>query len=43
MGRASDAQGGASKLVALKAVPPGYPLRGQLRWASMPGDAGHHA
>jgi putative ABC transport system permease protein len=28
MGRATDAQGGASKLVALKAVPPGYPLRG---------------
>jgi len=28
MGRASDAQGGASKLVALKSVPPGYPLRG---------------
>ena len=31
MGRASDAQGGATRLVALKAVDAGYPLRGQLR------------
>lgn len=30
MARASDAQGGAAKLVALKAVESGYPLRGQL-------------
>ncbi len=30
MGRAPDAQGGASKLVALKAVQAGYPLRGAL-------------
>ncbi|MBI2772004.1 MAG: ABC transporter permease [Burkholderiales bacterium] len=30
MGRASDAQGGASRLVALKAVAAGYPLRGNL-------------
>jgi putative ABC transport system permease protein len=30
MARAADAQGGASKLVALKAVPGGYPLRGNL-------------
>jgi putative ABC transport system permease protein len=30
MARASDAQGGASKLVALKAVTAGYPLRGSL-------------
>jgi putative ABC transport system permease protein len=30
MARASDAQGGASRLVALKAVEPGYPLRGNL-------------
>lgn len=31
MGRAPDAQGGATRLVALKAVAAGYPLRGQLR------------
>lgn len=31
MARADDAQGGASRLVALKAVAPGYPLRGTLR------------
>jgi putative ABC transport system permease protein len=30
MARASDERGGASKLVALKAVPQGYPLRGSL-------------
>jgi putative ABC transport system permease protein len=30
MARADDAQGGATKLVALKAVPAGYPLRGNL-------------
>lgn len=30
MARAPDARGGASRLVAIKAVPPGYPLRGQL-------------
>ncbi len=40
MGRAADAQGGASKLVALKAVVPGYPLRGQLTVATQPGGAG---
>ncbi|HRN07068.1 MAG: FtsX-like permease family protein [Ottowia sp.] len=33
MGRADDAQGGATRLVALKAVGDGYPLRGQLRLA----------
>ena len=33
MGRAPDAQGGATRLVALKAVEAGYPLRGQLRLA----------
>ncbi len=33
MARAPDAQGGASRLVALKAVPPGYPLRGTLQTA----------
>ena len=31
MGRASDAQGGASKLLAFKAVPEGYPLRGTMK------------
>ena len=36
MARAPDARGGASKLVALKAVGPGYPLRGQLRTAARP-------
>ncbi|MCZ2496733.1 FtsX-like permease family protein [Xylophilus sp. Kf1] len=37
MARAADAQGGASKLVALKAVDAGYPLRGSLRTAQQPG------
>ncbi len=36
MARASDAQGGSSKLVALKAVEPGYPLRGQLKVSTAP-------
>ncbi len=36
MARASDAQGGASKLVALKVVEPGYPLRGHVRTAPAP-------
>ncbi len=31
MARADDAQGGQSKLVSLKAVQPGYPLRGSVR------------
>jgi putative ABC transport system permease protein len=33
MARAPDAQGGGTKLVALKVVEPGYPLRGNLRIA----------
>lgn len=37
MARAPQALGGASKLVALKVVEPGYPLRGQLRVSSAPG------
>ena len=40
MARAGDAQGGASKLVALKAVTQGYPLRGSLLIASAPGAPG---
>ena len=34
MARASDAQGGANRLVALKAVTQGYPLRGRLSVAA---------
>ena len=37
MARASDAQGGDSRLVALKAVEAGYPLRGKLTVADAPG------
>ncbi len=37
MARATDAQGGQSKLVALKVVEPGYPLRGNLRVSDTPG------
>ena len=37
MGRASDAKGGGTKLVALKVVESGYPLRGNLTVASQPG------
>lgn len=37
MARAEDAQGGASKLVALKSVESGYPLRGSLRVQAQPG------
>lgn len=33
MARAPEARGGASRLVALKAVPQGYPLRGRLQIA----------
>jgi len=39
MARAEAAQGGASKLVALKAVGPAYPLRGSLRAAPSLDDA----
>ena len=40
MARASDAQGGAAKLVALKSVQAGYPLRGSLSVATAPGTPG---
>ena len=40
MGRAADAQGGAARLVALKAVGVGYPLRGKLSVASAPEQPG---
>lgn len=33
MGRAGDEEGGASKLVAFKGVPEGYPLRGNMKVA----------
>lgn len=36
MARADDAQGGEARLVGLKAVQAGYPLRGSLRTASAP-------
>ncbi|MFM7331117.1 MAG: ABC transporter permease [Brachymonas sp.] len=36
MARAPEDGGGASKLVALKAVEPGYPLRGSLKIATAP-------
>jgi putative ABC transport system permease protein len=37
MGRAAEAQGGAARLVAVKAVAPGYPLRGQIQLQDAPG------
>ncbi len=40
MGRADDAQGGAARLVALKVVEPGYPLRGRLSVATAPDQPG---
>ena len=36
MGRARDEEGGAARLVALKVVAPGYPLRGSLRVSDGP-------
>ena len=40
MGRARDEEGGASKLVAFKGVPEGYPLRGSMKVADRIGSAG---
>ena len=40
MARATDADGGASKLAAFKAVPLGYPLRGSLKTADTAQGAG---
>ncbi|ROZ72102.1 ABC transporter permease [Ramlibacter sp. WS9] len=40
MARAPESQGGGAKLVALKAVPQGYPLRGSLTVASQPDATG---
>ena len=39
MGRAPESLGGAARLVALKAVSPGYPLRGSVRISTAPGAA----
>jgi putative ABC transport system permease protein len=40
MARAPDAAGAGTKLVSLKVVAPGYPLRGRLRVSELPGEAG---
>ena len=42
MARATDADGGASKLAAFKAVPVGYPLRGNLQVSSAEGSKGEN-
>jgi len=43
MGRAPDDKGGASRLVSVKAVTPGYPLRGQVLIAASGSAAGSPA
>jgi putative ABC transport system permease protein len=43
MARAPDERGGASRLVSVKAVSAGYPLRGTLRLAGTPGGAARDA
>lgn len=40
MARAPESKGGGARLVALKAVPPGYPLRGQLGTTTQPDTEG---
>jgi putative ABC transport system permease protein len=40
MARAPDAQGGGTKLVALKVVEAGYPLRGTMKVSNEPNEAG---
>ncbi|WP_427915142.1 ABC transporter permease [Ramlibacter sp. MMS24-I3-19] len=42
MARATDARGGGTRLVALKTVEPGYPLRGRLMVAARPDQPGIH-
>jgi putative ABC transport system permease protein len=43
MARAPDAAGGNTKLVSLKAVTPGYPLRGRVRISTQPDAVGELA